>query len=864
MNKPTPPRNALRFLRWFCRDDYIEEIEGDLMELYLKRYTQSPAKARRLFTWNVLRHFRPEYIRSFRFFYTQNHAAMLRHNLLFTLRSFKRYKSSFFINLVGLSTGLACTLLIFLWVADELRMDKFHEKDSQLYQIMEHVDQANGMITRQTTAGPTAEALVEEMPEVERAVTATTDFVNSSVLSVNDQDIKARGLYASRDYFELFSYQLIQGDKSQVLADKKSVVISGDLALRLFGTTENVVGKVIAWQHEKQFQVSGVFEDVSVHSSVQFDFVLTFEGFRDDNEWVTTWYNTAPQTFVLLKKGSDIGQFNRKIADFVRNKTDGEVGHRTPFATQYSQAYLYNKYENGVQAGGRIEYVRLFSIIALFILLIACINFMNLSTARATRRVKEVGIKKAIGARRTALIYQYLGESTLMALLSLLVALLMVLLFLPQFNDITQKQLTLNVDTALVLILLGIILITGLLAGSYPALYLTGFNPAAVLKGKLNSLVGELWVRKVLVVFQFTLSVILIVSVWVVYQQIEFVQTQNLGYEKDNVLLFSKEGALQEEEKLETFLSELTKLPGIVSASSSGHDMTGHNGGTYGVEWPGKDPDDRTEFERVSVNYGLIETLGIEMEEGRAFSRAFGADTSKIIFNESAIEFMGLTDPIGQVIKLWGEDREIIGVAKNFHFDSFHEEVKPLFFFLAPGGTSMVMAKIEAGKERETISELQQFHQTFNPGFSLDYRFLDEDYQALYAAEERVSTLSKYFAGIAILISCLGLFGLAAFTAERRLKEIGIRKILGSSVFDIVYLLSSDFTKMVLVAICIALPISFFIAYRWLQGFALSIDLEWWYFAGAGVTALLIAWLTVGFQTFKAARVNPVQCLKDE
>ena len=859
-----PPRLATYFLRWYCHPELVDEVEGDLYELFRRRVeTKGVWRAEMLYWFNVLMFLHPDYIRK-RKYYPTNHTAMLRHNLLLAFRNFQRYKSSFFINLIGLSSGLACALLIFLWVNDELSIDKFHEQDSQLYQILENVQQAGDTITRQTTAGPTAEALAEEMPEVALAATATIARLTNATLSVNNNDLKAEGIYASTDYFNLFSYDLIQGNKVQVLSDKKSIVISESLAANLFGTTEDAVGKTIEWQHDKQYQVSGVFSDIPNNSSVQFDWVLTFEDFRDENEWVTTWYNTAPQTYVLLREGTDVAQFNRKIADLVRTKTEGNADHRTPFAARYSERYLHGQYENGVQAGGRIEYVRLFSIIALFILLIACINFMNLSTARASRRIKEVGVKKAIGARRTALVYQYLGESLLVAFLSLLVSLLLVSLFLPQFNTITEKQLTLPWGVPLVLSLLGIELFTGLMAGSYPALYLSGFNPATVLKGKLNSGVGEVWARKGLVVFQFTLSIILIVSVWVVYQQIEFVQSQNLGYEKDNILLFVREGQLEEEDKLETFLAEVNTIPSVLAASSTEHDMTGHNGGTYGVEWPGKDPDDRTEFERVAANYGMIEMLDIEMKEGRPFSRDFSTDTTKIIFNEAAIEFMGLTDPVGKTVKLWGEDREIIGVTKDFHFESFHEIVKPLFFYLSPQRTAYAMVKIAAGREQETLAQLQQVHEKFNPGFSLDYRFLDDDYQALYAAEQRVSTLSKYFAGIAILISCLGLFGLAAFTAERRLKEIGIRKILGASDFGIVRLLSGDFTKMVLVAILIALPISYFIAQRWLQDFAFSIKLEWWYFAGAGVLALLIAWFTVGLQTVRAARVNPVECLKDE
>jgi ABC-type antimicrobial peptide transport system permease subunit len=860
---PSPPNRALKFLRWFCREDYIEEIEGDLTEVFEKQYEQSPSKANRIFAWNVIRYFRPAFIKSFKRSYNQNHAAMFRHNLLLTYRTFKRYKMSFFINLIGLSAGLACALFIFLWVNDEMHIDKFHKKDRQLYQVMENVEQGGRIITRQSTSGPMAEDMVSEMPEVVSAVTTTTNRISSYILSIENSDIKARGIFASADFFKMFSFEIIRGDQNQVLTDKSSIVISETLALQLFGTTKNVLGKIVEWQHAKQYQVSGVFPDISLQSSLQFDFVLSFEVFKEDYPGVASWRNTGPQTYLLLREKTDITQFNNKIADYVREKTDGQNDHRTPFATRYSDTYLRSRYENGVQAGGRIEYVRLFSIIALFILFIACINFMNLSTARASRRVKEVGIKKVVGAHRSTLILQYLGESTLMALISMILGLMLVIIFLPQFNDITNKHLVLRLNPGFLLPLLGIVIITGLVAGSYPALYLSGFNPATVLKGgKLNNLMGQLWARKGLVVFQFVLSVTLIVSVWVVYQQIRYVQTQHLGYEKDNIILFGREGNVAK--KMETFLSEVKTIPGVVDASNIGHDMTGHVSGTWGVEWPGKDPEDRTEFENVGVNYGLIEMLNIPMKEGRTFSRDFGADSAKIILNEAAIDFMRLTNPVGKTIKLWGEDREIIGVTKNFHFESFHEEVKPLFFRLTPDGAWNIMIKIAAGREKETLAQLQRFYQEFNPGFPFDYKFLDQDYQALYAAEQRVATLSKYFAALTILISCLGLFGLAAFTAERRLKEIGIRKILGSSDLGIMQLLSADFTRIVLIAILIALPVSFLLTKSWLEGFAYRIELEWWFFIGAGLVALLIAWFTIGLQTVKAARINPTQCLKNE
>ncbi|MEM6840832.1 MAG: ABC transporter permease [Bacteroidota bacterium] len=790
---------------------------------------------------------------------------MLRHTFLLIYRNFKRFRSTFFINLIGLSSGLACALFIFLWVNDELRVDKFHEKDAQLYRIMERQQHANEINVIDHTSGLLAESLAEEMPEIEyAAAVAPAEWFGDFTLSLTEKNIKAPGQFVGEEFFSIFSYNLLQGEASQVLAEKNSIVISEDLAIRLFGTVDNAVGKTIDW-HILQFTqpatVSGVFADVPSNSTPQFDFVLSFEAFKEINPGVVEWGNMGPHTFLVLQEGTDVNQFNSKIEHFISTKAEYQE-FRTLFARPYSEQYLYGTYENGVQVGGRIEYVRLFSIIAIFILMIACINFMNLSTAKASRRVKEVGVKKAIGATRSTLVAQYLGESFLMSFLSLLTAIVLVSLLLPQFNIITGKQLSLEFSLPLAASLLGIILVTGLTAGSYPALYLSGFNPVKVLKGKLESSVGEVWARKGLVVFQFALSVILIVSVWVVYQQITFVQNRNLGYDKSNLISLPIEGKVAENP--ETFLTEVKQVPGVMNASAMQQYFIGNGSFTTGLNWEGKNPDDVVKFQNFSVGYDMIETLKLSIVDGRNFSRDFSSDSSAIIFNETAIKLMGISEPIGAIVNLWGEDRQIIGVVKDFHFESLHEEVKPIFIKLDFSFMMSIVARIEGGKERETLAQLQDFYQDFNPGYSFDYQFVDADYQTLYVAEQRVSTLSKYFAGLAILISCLGLFGLAAFTAERRLKEIGIRKILGSSDFGIVRLLSADFTKMVLVAIVIALPLSYFIAQQWLEGFAFSIDLQWWYFAGAGLVALLIAWFTVGLQTVKAARINPADCLRDE
>jgi ABC-type antimicrobial peptide transport system permease subunit len=486
---------------------------------------------------------------------------------------------------------------------------------------------------------------------------------------------------------------------------------------------------------------------------------------------------------------------------------------------------------------------------------------MNLSTAKASRRIKEVGIKKAVGAGRKTLIIQYLGESMLMTFLSVAFAILLIDLFLPQFNSVTGKQLELNFTSNVLISIASIMLFTGLISGSYPALYLSGFNPATVLKGKLNTSLGELWARKGLVLFQFTLSVILIVCVVVVYRQIQFVLHKNLGYERDNVIYFEIEGKIKE--NLETFLRETEKIPGISEASSISQSTVG-GGNTTQLDWEGKDPNIRIPIAIRPVNYGVIEMLDIQIKEGRAFSKNNKTDSLKIILNESAVDAMGIKDPVGQTVGLGPYKVEILGIIKNFHYESLHQGVAPMFFVLAPQYTEKVIIKIERGRVQEALAGLQKFYTQFNPGFAFDYRFLDEDYQAQYIAETRVASLSRYFACLAIIISCLGLFGLAAFTAERRIKEIGIRKVLGSSELGIVYLLSSDFTKIVIAAIAIALPISYWITRTWLNNFAFKIPLHVWYFASAGALVLMIAWITVGSQAYKAARVSPSQCLKDE
>lgn len=487
--------------------------------------------------------------------------------------------------MIGLSTGLACALLIGLWVMDELGMDQFHEKEDQLFQIIVNYQNPAGI--GHHTQGLLAEALSQEIPEVEYAV-ASRLLEDRKTFSYEQNNIKVTGQYASPDYFNVFSYDLLQGSKDQVLTAKNSVVLSENMAMSLFGTLEEVVGKIVEFEHTKKYQVSGIFKDSPANSSVQFDFVLPYEAYKEINRLVLDWNFNSANTYLILSEGTDMAQFNAKIADFGYNKTDN-TGLFTLSTWKYSDTYLYSNYVRDIGSGGRIAYVGLFSIIAIFILLIACVNFMNLSTAKASRRLKEIGIKKAIGAKRKTLVFQHLGESIAMAFLSLAISIILILIFLPQFNEITGKQLVLTFEFELVVLVFGIILLAGLTAGAYPAFYLSGFNAVNMLKGKLDRSLGELWTRKGLVVFQFTLSVILIVSVIVVYQQIALVRTQNLGYNRENILYMDKEGKANE--NLEVFLAEVRNIPGVVKASSMGQNIVGGRQNNIIVDqWDGKDP----------------------------------------------------------------------------------------------------------------------------------------------------------------------------------------------------------------------------------------------------------------------------------
>jgi len=789
---------------------------------------------------------------------------MFKNNLKIAWRNLIKDRQFTFLNLLGLATGLACTMLIYLWVHDEYQFDKFHEKDARLYQLMEKRKGNGQVFIADESSGLLSETVAAQNPDVEYAAAeAPAAWFQKFTLSVGDKNLKATGQYVGKDYFNIFSFKLIDGNPDNVLADKSNIVISDELARNLFNTTQNLIGKKIVFQQNHIFFVSGVFEKIPVRSSEQFDFVLSFEYYKQIQPWVTTWANTGPHNFIVLKKGTDVNAFNKRIEGLI-TRSFGDTT-RTPFAMRFSDNYLQNSFDHGNRIGGRIVNVKLFSIIALFILTIACINFMNLSTARASRRLKEVGVKKVVGAGKGQLVFQFLGESILLTCIASLAAITLVIVLLPQFNRITGKDISLHFDGNLVAGLAGISLLTGIISGSYPALYLAGFNPIMILKGKMRNSIGEIWARRGLVIFQFAISIFMIVGMIVIYRQIQFIQNKDLGYRKDHTIRMDCEGKLIDNE--ENFVSLLKQVPGVLNASFTYNVMVGRNYGDNGLEWEGKPPSESIYFEGFGSGYDFVETMGMKMADGRSFSKNYGDESNNIIINEAAARIMGFRNPVGKNVTLFGNPKQIIGVVKDFHFESLRETVKPLYMRLIKQDSSpwdKLMIRLQAGRETETIERIKNLYERFNPGFPFEFHFMDELYEKQYAAELRVSILSKYFAGLAILISCLGLFGLTAFTAQKRQKEIGIRKVIGASVPNLVFMLSTDLLKQVLVAILIAVPVSWWIMNQWLNGFAYRIPIGIGVFLIAGFSIIAVTFLTVSYQSIKAAFRNPVTSLRSE
>jgi len=792
---------------------------------------------------------------------------MLKNYLKIAWRNLVRNKTFSLINISGLALGITCSLLIILWVQNERSVDGFHANGKQLFQVYERNYYDGKVDAGYTTQGLLADELKRVIPEVQ--YTSGLEYVappgTSSTFEAGNKINKMAGFYAGDDFFNMFSYPLIQGSQASALNAPGAVAVSRKMAEYFFGDVTNAIGKTIRFENKEDLQVTAVFENIPANSSHQFDFLRSWTDFIKQNAWVNNWSNTSPETFVQLRANADPEKVEAKIKDFIYRYQEKREGSRTEVALQlYTEKYLHSVFKNGYVDGGRIEYVKVSVIVAIFILLIACINFMNLATARSVKRAKEVGLRKVVGAMRSSLIGQFIGEAMLLTVLSIVIAVILTALLLPPFNSLTAKQLYLPVTqpafwAALVLLLL----ITGFVAGSYPALFLSSLNPVKVLKGSLKFSRGAVFFRKGLVVFQFTLSILLIVGMIVIYRQMNYIQTKNLGYDRDNLVYIPIEGDLVK--NYAVFKEEAEKLPGILAISKMRNSPTIIEHHTGSISWPGKDPNLTVSFADAVVGYDFVNTMKLQLKEGRDFSKNFGTDSTAYLLNETAAGKMGFQNPEGQTITWGNRPGKVIGVLRDFHFSSMHQTIDPLIVRLDekwPWGTILVRTK--AGNTKEAITGLEKICRQLNPKTPFTYQFSDLEFLKLYKSEEVVSKLSNYFALLAILISCLGMFGLATFTAAQRTKEIGVRKVIGASVNNIAIMLSKDFLKLVFIAVLIAFPLAWWTMHEWLQSFAYRINIGPGVFLIAGTSIILITLLTVSFQAIKAAIANPIKSLRTE
>jgi ABC-type antimicrobial peptide transport system permease subunit len=790
---------------------------------------------------------------------------MLRNYFKVAWRTIRNNKAFSFINIVGLALGMACSLLILMWVQDERSMDNFHTKGDRLYSVYER-QYVDGQINAgYYTPGVLAVEMKRVIPEIEYA--SASNMLEKATFEVGDKIIKEEGGSADSDYFKMFSYPLLQGQLLTALNSPVSLAISDRMAQQFFGSAAAAIGKTIRFENRKDLRVTAVFANLPGNTSQKFEYLVNWPTFLESHEWAKNWGNNGPRTQLMLKANADPVAVKTKIKKFLDGyNKEQNASFRIELDMQpFADGYLYSNFKDGRIEGGRIVYVRLFSLVAIFILLIACINFMNLTTARSAKRAKEIGVRKVAGALRSGLMRQFLAEALFITSLSVIISLVLVILLLPLFSQVTGKQLALPFSNShFWLSIVALTLVTGLLAGSYPALFLSSFKPIRVLKGALQSSRGDGFLRKGLVVFQFTLSIILIIGTVIVSKQVNYVQQINLGYDRENLLYIPLEGDLGK--RFELFRQQALNTPGIKWISCVSDAPTDVENGTGGVEWDGKDPNTTPMFTYVAVGYDFVKTMGLKLAAGRDFSREFATDSAGYLVNEAALKIIHYKDPIGKPLTMWGNKGRIVGVLRDFHFTSLHDPIKPLIVRMesANNNYGSALVRTEPGKTSQALAGLEKIAKTINPQFTFTWSFSEEEYRRLYKSEQVVGRLSNVFAALAIFISCMGLLGLAMFTAEQRAREMSIRKVLGASAGSLFTLLSGEFILLVLLAFVIATPVAWLSMDKWLQDYAYQIPIEWWIFGLAGVAAVLIALATVSFQALKAALINPISSLRGE
>lgn len=789
------------------------------------------------------------------------------------VRHLRKQRFYALLNVIGLSIGLTCFLLIALFVRHELSYDTFHEKADRLYRVVKE-DPGNfylGTNHFAVTSAPLAGALMEEFPEVEHA--AQIESVRA-VLEHKGTRFTEEGIYATKHFFDVFTYPILEGHPTTVLAEPNHVVLSESLAKKYFGN-EDPMGQTLSFLYYSDrltLTVVGIMEDPPANSHISFDFVVSMASNGDYADMLDHWDSNNYLTYATLYPGQSYERFNAKLPALAHKYlSQREYYQENPgqisiyYAQPVTDIHLRSHINFEFQPNGDIKYVYLFSAIALLILLIACINYMNLATARSGMRAKEVGVRKVMGAHRAQLIGQFMGEAIIQTVIALLLAVVLVALLLPTFNDLTSRAMTLNLggNGGLLAVLVLIGLAVGILAGSYPAFMISRYHPISVMKGVLGLRPGKTTLRNVLVVAQFSITIALIVGTLVVQRQLHFMQTTNTGVDRTQVVSIQ----LKDREvrgQYDAIKQALLQHSGIIQVTAARNDPTRITSNSGTRSWEGAEEGQHISIYNTSIEPDYLDVFGIELVEGRALSADITSDVDGMLINETTAKQLGWESAVGKWIRFRGKERPVIGVVRDFNFLSLHQEMAPLAMILNPGQLTRVMVKVSPNNLPESLAYIEQTMVTFQPDYPFEYHFLDDAFNNMYQTETRLGGLFSYFTGLALVIACLGLFGLAAFTAAQRTKEIGVRKVLGASVADILVLLSKDFTRLVGIAFVVGAPVAYIAMNTWLQDFAYRIALGWGTFVLAGIAALLIAWLTVSYQSLKAARVNPAVTLRSE
>jgi len=845
-SKGRPPKLGQKLLSFLAHYEWEYSVSGDCSEEFRERVMEEGRSRALLWYWGQVIFSLATYSK----LSASIGVAMLKNYLKITWRNIRNNKIYSFINIMGLAVGMATCILILLWVQDELSYDKFHENYSDIYMTIPELQGTKYY------SNPLALAAVfkGQYPEVRQITRFCSRFW---LMKYGDRIYNERGALVDDDFLKIFTFPLIEGTPETVFASRESIVLTERAAAKFFGS-QNPIGKSLLIDNDNELIVTGILKDIPKNSHLQFDFLASMRlmGERGDTSW-----SYEARTYALLEKNVSLQDFADKISGFVMEH-DKRTNQRVILHIQpLSKVHLYSL--NGTDP---ILYVYIFLTIAIAILIIACINFVNLTTARSNTRAKEIGMRKVVGAERADIVRQFIGESFILSALAFLVAMGLVYLFLPAFNRIAEKQLTLNIagNGSTLFFLAGIILFTGLASGSYPAFMLSSFRPTNILRrGKLQSGSGGFVLRKILVVSQFTATIVLIIGTIVMYKQLNFIRNKDIGLDRDRVVVISMNTEIREAYK--AFKNEIKQNPNVINVTAARRIPTniGHMNPVY---WQGKGPEDYVTMTDASVDYDYFETLGMQIIQGRSFSEEYATDVENYVLNEEALRMTGLESPIGKMFSCWEDEGKIIGIVKNFHTSSLHSEIGPVIFTLSQrhGSHSYIFVKISPNDISGTISYLEKKAGEFAPNNLFEYTFLDDEFNRQYGNDQRRGEIYKYFTFLAIFISCLGLFGMASFTAEQRTKEIGIRKVLGASLADIIALISKDFVVLLFVSNVIAWPIAYYLMNRLLNNYAYRTSIAVWVFIVAGMMAVFIALFTVCLKIVRAALSNPVNSLRYE